>query len=104
MAKAQKPRQKHVPVRTCIACRQPQGKRELVRIVRTPAGEVRVDPTGKQAGRGAYLCRSRGCWELALHGQRLNAALKTTITPESLAALRTYAAALPAATESEVVS
>jgi hypothetical protein len=104
MAKAQRPRQKHVPVRTCIACRQPQGKRELVRIVRTPAGEVRVDPTGKQAGRGAYLCRTRGCWELALTGQRLNAALKTTITPENLAALRTYAAGLPAATESAVVS
>lgn len=97
MAKAQKPRQKHVPVRTCIACRQPQGKRELIRIVRTPAGEVRVDPTGKQAGRGAYLCRSRGCWELALKGQRLNAALKTVLTSETLAALAAYAAALPAA-------
>lgn len=103
MARAQKPRQKHVPVRTCIACRQPQGKRELVRIVRPPTGEVRVDPTGKQAGRGAYLCRARDCWESALHGQRLNAALKTTISPESLAALRTYAAALPAANESTAV-
>jgi len=104
MATTQKPRQKHVPVRTCIACRQPQGKRQLVRIVRTPTGEVRVDPTGKQAGRGAYLCPTRGCWESALAGQRLQAALKTTLTPESLAALRAYAAGLPAAEASDAVS
>jgi predicted RNA-binding protein YlxR (DUF448 family) len=104
MAKTQKPRQKHVPVRTCIACRQAQGKRELVRIVRTPTGEVRVDPTGKQAGRGAYLCRSRGCWEQALSSQRLNAALKMTLTPESLAALRAYAATLPEAVGADASS
>ncbi len=97
MAKAQKPRQKHVPVRTCIACRQAQGKRQLVRIVRTPTGEVRIDPTGKQAGRGAYLCRTRDCWEQALNGQRLNAALKTTLTSETVATFKAYAATLPAA-------
>lgn len=101
MAKAQKPRQKHVPVRTCIACRQPQGKRALIRIVRTPAGVVQVDLTGKQAGRGAYLCRERRCWETALHSQRLNAALKTILTPESVAALQAYAATLPESTGSE---
>src|SRR5512137_426826 len=95
MSKAQMPRQKHVPQRTCIACRKTQGKREFVRIVRTPEGEVRIDPTGKQAGRGAYLHKSRDCWDLALSGQRLNAALKTTVTPENLAALTTYAATLP---------
>ena len=46
MSKAQMPRQKHVPQRMCIACRMTQGKREFVRIVRTPVGEVRIDPTG----------------------------------------------------------
>ena len=95
MAKVLKPRQKHVPQRTCIACRQTQGKRELVRVVRTPSGEVRVDPTGKQAGRGAYLCKSRGCWEQALNSQRLSAALKTVVSPENLAALKAYASTLP---------
>lgn len=95
MAKVQKPRPKHIPLRTCITCRQTQGKRALVRIVRLPTGEVQVDPTGKQAGRGAYLCRERRCWEQALNNSRLNAALKTVITPENLAVLKTYAATLP---------
>ena len=95
MSKAQMPRQKHVPQRTCIACRKTQGKREFIRIVRTPEGEVRIDPTGKQAGRGAYLHKSRDCWDQALSGQRLNTALKMTVTPENLATLKAYAATLP---------
>ena len=102
MSKAQKPRQKHVPQRTCIACRQTQGKREFVRIVRTPDGEVCVDPTGKQAGRGAYLHKSRSCWNQALNGQRLNAALKTIVTPENLATLKAYAATLPEVTVTDL--
>ena len=57
------PRPKHVPQRTCVVCRSERGKRELVRIVRTPAGAVQVDPTGKVAGRGAYLCKARLCWQ-----------------------------------------
>lgn len=93
------PKPKHVPMRTCIVCRQERGKRELVRIVRTLDGTVRVDPTGKVAGRGAYLCRARPCWEQALQGQRLGAALKTTVSAENLAELRAYAATLPEALE-----
>ncbi len=96
MPKPKGPRPKHVPIRTCIACRQESGKRELVRIVRTVTGEVKLDPTGKQAGRGAYICRSRPCWEQALQGNRLAAALKTTLSAENLAALREYATTLPA--------
>ena len=69
-------------MRTCIVCRQERGKRELVRIVRTPDETVRIDPTGKLAGRGAYLCRARPCWEQALQGHRLGAALKTTLSAE----------------------
>jgi predicted RNA-binding protein YlxR (DUF448 family) len=96
MARAAKgPRPKHVPVRTCIVCRQERGKRELVRIVRTPDAIVQVDPTGKLAGRGAYLCRARTCWDQALQGQRLSAALKTAVSADDLAALRTFAGTLP---------
>jgi len=69
--------------------------------VRTPTGEVRIDPTGKQAGRGAYLCRMRDCWEQALSSQRLAGALKTTLTPETLAALKAYVATLPVADQDE---
>ena len=57
------PRVRRQPERSCIACRQPRAKRDLVRIVRLPSGAVAVDPTGKMSGRGAYLCASRDCWE-----------------------------------------
>jgi uncharacterized protein len=67
----------------------------LVRIVRTPAGEVRVDTTGKVAGRGAYLCNAGPCWHGPALVHKLNAALKTTITEQDLAALRAYAETLP---------
>ena len=87
-------RQKHVPQRTCVACRTPRPKRELVRIVRTTEGEVLVDETGKRNGRGAYLCRKRECWETALAHHRLERALKTTFSPETQAHLREYAATL----------
>ena len=95
MPKPKGQRPKHVPIRTCIACRQEAGKRELVRVVRTPSGSVQVDPTGKLAGRGAYVCRTQACWGQALQGQRLSAALKTTLSTEDQAALRAFAATLP---------
>ncbi len=98
MPKAQQPkgpRPKHVPQRTCVVCRSERGKRELVRIVRTPGGAVQVDPTGKVAGRGAYLCKARSCWQGPALGSKLNAALKTTIGAEDLAALWSYAETLP---------
>jgi predicted RNA-binding protein YlxR (DUF448 family) len=82
------------PQRTCIACRSTTGKRELVRIVRTPAGAVELDATGKKAGRGAYLCRSAGCWETGLKKERLSNALKTTISNEDRQRLAEFAAGL----------
>ncbi len=90
-------RRRHIPQRTCIACRKVRNKRDLVRIVRTPDGEVLVDPTGKRSGRGAYLCRAQGCWHdvLASGGRRLEQALKAPIKPEALTALQGFAAGLP---------
>jgi predicted RNA-binding protein YlxR (DUF448 family) len=67
----------------------------LVRVVRTPTAGVQVDVTGKLAGRGAYLCRNRTCWEQGLRSQRLNQALKTMLTTEEIAALRAFAVTLP---------
>ena len=89
------PRPKHVPQRMCVACREHSAKRTLVRIVRTPAGEVKVDPTGKMNGRGAYLCDRPACWERALKTQTLARALNTELGPEAIDALRAYAATLP---------
>ena len=71
-----------LPQRTCVACRSTTGKRELIRLVRRPDGAVEIDLTGKKAGRGAYLCNQRPCWEAALKRDRLAAALKTKLGGE----------------------
>jgi predicted RNA-binding protein YlxR (DUF448 family) len=71
-------RVKHIPQRTCVGCRTVMAKRQLVRIVRTTNG-VLVDPTGKLAGRGAYLHDRRSCWETGLEGS-LAHALKVDLT------------------------
>ena len=89
---------KHIPQRTCIACRTVRPKRELVRIVRTAENHVEADATGKKAGRGAYLCRQRECWEDVLNSRgRLEHALnlETRIDPQDLAQLREFAVTLP---------
>lgn len=87
-------RPKHVPQRTCIACRQVAGKRNLVRLVRTEAGVV-VDPTGKQAGRGAYIHPYQTCWHAVLRSNRLEQALRTRLSEENRQALLDYMATLP---------
>src|SRR4051812_27117954 len=82
-----RPPQRHVPSRTCVGCRQERPKRELVRIVRGPAGGVTVDQSGKAAGRGAYLCRQADCWTIALRRGALAGALRATLTADERAAL-----------------
>jgi predicted RNA-binding protein YlxR (DUF448 family) len=72
-------RPKHIPQRTCVACRTGQSKRELVRVVVSETG-VEVDPSGKKSGRGAYLCPNCECWELGLKGNRLEHALRTRLS------------------------
>ena len=93
------PRSRHVPQRTCVACRRTTAKRELVRIVRTSQGTVEIDPTGKTSGRGAYLCRAQQCWQLALKKERLDHALRGKLTPPEKETLLGYAHSLPAAGE-----
>ncbi|MBN1639893.1 MAG: YlxR family protein [Anaerolineae bacterium] len=83
-------RRKHVPQRTCIVCRQPRAKRELVRLVRTPEGALVVDETGRRNGRGAYLCRERTCWEAALRGTQIAKALKIEVGDLERQMLREY--------------
>ena len=70
-------RSRHIPIRTCIGCRQSQGKRTLIRLVRTAEG-ICIDPTGKQSGRGAYVHRDPACLEAG----RLEQALRTKISAE----------------------
>jgi predicted RNA-binding protein YlxR (DUF448 family) len=85
-------RPRHVPQRTCVACRQTGVKRELVRIVRGTNGSVTVDPTGKRSGRGAYLHSTAECWSAGLSRSLLARALKIeAISEDDLAALNEYA-------------
>jgi len=82
------PRAKHVPQRTCIACRRTDAKRGLIRLVRDADGHVTIDPTGKRAGRGAYLCHDPACWEQALKRRGLERALRVEVLlPEDRAVL-----------------
>jgi predicted RNA-binding protein YlxR (DUF448 family) len=64
-----------------VACRQVKAKRGLVRLVRTPGGDIEFDATGKREGRGAYLCPTRECLEKALQGKQLERVLKGYLTP-----------------------
>jgi predicted RNA-binding protein YlxR (DUF448 family) len=89
------PKPRHVPLRTCIVCRESRPKRELIRIVRTPDGHVVLDPTGKKSGRGAYLCAKRSCWEPALRKGKLEHEFGVTLTPEDRAELEAYVETLP---------
>ncbi|HKM18134.1 MAG: YlxR family protein [Firmicutes bacterium] len=75
-------KRKHVPIRTCVGCRQSKPKKELIRVVRTPQLEIAIDHTGKKSGRGAYLCPSKECLSKALQGRQLERALQTTISEE----------------------
>ncbi|MFC1904070.1 RNase P modulator RnpM [Chloroflexota bacterium] len=82
---------KHTPQRTCVACRQVKTKQELIRLVHTADSDVEIDTGGKKAGRGAYLCPARECWENGLKNNRLEHALQTRLTPDKREQLIKYA-------------
>lgn len=73
------PSKKHVSIRTCAVCRDKDNKRTLTRIVRTEQG-VFVDLTGKQSGRGAYLCDKHQCWQRAVQTDVLQGALRVSLS------------------------
>jgi hypothetical protein len=102
MSKKKNPiRPRHVPQRTCFVCREKRDKRQLTRLVRTPEGSVLVDHTGKQNGRGAYLCDQIACWDKVLdNGRLLNQALKTNVSAEDLAVIASQRPAVQPETES----
>ena len=75
------------PRRTCVVCRSTTAKRTLHRIVRSPDGTVAYDPTGKAAGRGAYLCGQLACLDTAVRRRSIQRALKVTDTVAANAAV-----------------
>lgn len=64
------PKTKKIPMRMCIACREMKPKAEMTRVVKTADDEIYLDPTGKAAGRGAYICNSAECLK-KLNGKKL---------------------------------
>lgn len=83
-----------LPQRRCIGCNSGADKRSLVRIVRNPEGRIEVDPAGKAAGRGAYLCSRPECWDAALKRNRIEQALRATLNSEDRSRLVEYGATL----------
>ena len=83
MSQRQQTATKKKPQRTCLGCREVRNKNELVRIVRTPEGEVIVDAKGRANGRGAYICSNAECLRKAVRTKALERALKVEI-PEAI--------------------
>lgn len=80
-----------IPQRTCIACREMQDKKNLLRIVRTPTGEIRPDPTGKAAGRGAYICKKAECVGKMIKFRLLNKTFSADVPAEAYKAVEEVA-------------
>ncbi len=73
---------KKLPMRMCAGCKQQKLKKELVRVVRSPEGEISLDKTGKKSGRGAYICPDIQCLRLARKAKRLERSLECPIPVE----------------------
>ena len=74
--------QKKIPMRQCMGCRERLEKRQLIRVVRSPEGEVSLDFSGKKNGRGAYLCPDPQCLKKAIKSKSLDRSLEVTIPRE----------------------
>ena len=79
--------QKKIPQRQCMGCRERKAKRELIRVVRTPEGNVNLDFGGKMNGRGAYICPDAECLKKAIRSKALDRSLEVTIPEEVYARL-----------------
>lgn len=75
-------KQKKVPLRMCLGCKEMKPKKELIRVVKNNEGEINIDLVGKKPGRGAYICKDVKCLEMAIKAKRLEKAFETTIDVE----------------------
>ena len=80
--------QKKIPMRQCLGCREMKPKRDLIRVVRSPEGEVSLDFKGKKPGRGAYVCPNADCLKKATRSKALERALSAEIPDELYLALQ----------------
>ena len=79
---------KKIPMRQCMGCSEHYPKKELLRVVLSPEGEVSLDFTGKKSGRGAYICKKESCYNTARKARRFNRALSCEIPEEILEKMR----------------
>ena len=75
--------EKKIPMRKCLGCNEMKPKKDLIRAVKSPEGEISLDLTGIKSGRGAYICPDKNCFDKARKGKRLERALETQI-PDSV--------------------
>ena len=75
-------KQKKIPERQCTGCGERRPKSELIRVVKSPEGEISLDPTGKKSGRGAYICKSVSCLSKARKAKRIERALECAVPAE----------------------
>lgn len=73
---------KKIPMRMCTGCHEMKSKKELIRVVKTPEGEIKLDFTGKLNGRGAYICKSAECLAKAQKQKSLSRSFECPITDE----------------------
>ena len=78
---------KKIPMRQCVGCREMREKKELIRVVKSPEGEISLDFKGKKPGRGAYLCPDGNCLKRARKARALERAFETAVPPEVYDAL-----------------
>ena len=74
--------EKKIPMRQCLGCREMKPKKELIRVVRSPEGDISLDFKGKASGRGAYVCPDAQCLKKAIRAKALERAFSTQIPPE----------------------
>ncbi len=79
---------KKIPLRMCLGCQEMKPKRELIRVVRSPEGEIFLDTTGKRNGRGAYICRQVQCLEKAVKAKRFERAFEHSVPEDIFESLR----------------
>lgn len=73
---------KKLPMRLCIGCREMQEKKTLIRVVKSPEGEISLDVTGRKNGRGCYICKRKQCLEKAIRLHQIEKAFSCSISPE----------------------
>lgn len=80
---------KKVPMRMCTGCREMKPKRELIRVVKSSEGEIKLDTTGRLNGRGAYICKDKNCFIKVRKSDALSRAFETKVSDDIYAMLET---------------